>query len=199
MNLIHQHIVETLPTSRVYRFFGWPQGMSDEKSEQYLESRVQMSMRVILVAQDTVVFIDDAQSSYYDNYLWILFKILDSGALFILFSSYGSPGPFPVQVETGTSPIFCEIKGFLCNGRATWRLKSQPGYYLPEMRLTTSLPDTAPTIKNRPQLSADLRNLLVNISGGHAGALAGLVETIVTDHASIPSLKKIIANSLYSS
>jgi len=35
--------------------------MSDEKSEQYLESRVQMSMRVILVAQDTVVFIDDAR------------------------------------------------------------------------------------------------------------------------------------------
>jgi hypothetical protein len=48
----------------------------------------------------------------YDNYLWSLPKILEKGAYFILFSSYGSPGPVPVEMKTGTPPLSARGKGF---------------------------------------------------------------------------------------
>lgn len=41
---------------------------------------------------------------------------------------------------------------------------------------------------NYPALSTELTDLIIKISGGHAGALAGLVETIITDNASTCSI-----------
>lgn len=56
------------------------------------------------LAKDSLVLIDDAddQSSYnyYDNQLWSCFKLLEMDSdLFVLFSSYGSPGTYPAEVK----------------------------------------------------------------------------------------------------
>ncbi|KAF8243921.1 hypothetical protein K440DRAFT_663821 [Wilcoxina mikolae CBS 423.85] len=169
MNLIHRHIIEKHPTFRVYEFWGWPAGMSDADSKEYLERRVQMSLPELLVAQDTVVFIDDAQSSYYDNHLWSLFKILDSGAYFILFSSYGSPGPFPVEAKSGTPPIFCADQRISLHWESTSVTERPIGILLAKDEADDLITRYCINNQNRPQLSADLRDLLVTISGGHAG------------------------------
>ena len=62
-------------------------------------------------ARNTLICIDDAQSTYYDEELWSFLKMLDSAsASFIIFCSYGSPGPEPVEIKSGTSPIFGQLQ-----------------------------------------------------------------------------------------
>jgi hypothetical protein len=80
MNFVHRNIVQNFPELKVYQFLGWPPGMSAQGSKKYLEENVKTTTGGLLVAHDTVVFIDDAQSSYYDHQLWSLFKLLETGS-----------------------------------------------------------------------------------------------------------------------
>lgn len=79
--------------------------MSHPESKAYLEQDIGGNP---LFTEETVVFIDDAQPSYYDDELWSSFKLLEmDSAIFVLFSSCGSPGRFPAELKTGTPPLFC--------------------------------------------------------------------------------------------
>lgn len=84
----------------------WPPGMSPQASKAYFNRVVGTEYRNFSVSTDWLMCIDNAQSSYYDNMLWTTFKGLDTGAYFILFSSYGSTGASSVDVKYGTPPIF---------------------------------------------------------------------------------------------
>lgn len=142
------------------------------------------------LAKDSLVLIDDAQSSYYDDQLWSCFKVLEmDSALFVLFSSYGSPGTYPAEVKTGTPPIFCPAQRISLQQESSdddddddetpvrILLENDEAHDLLS-RLLLSQP-TQPTLTN------DLIDYVILISGGHAGALAGLLETIILDPVSI--------------
>lgn len=156
------------------------QAMSRAYLEQYMGGDPRL-------AKDSLVFIDDAQSSYYDDYLWSYFKVLEmDSALFVLFSSYGSPGKNPAEVKTGTPPIFCPAQ------RISLQYNSSDGDDEKPIRilldndeahdLVSRLLSSKPT---QPTLTDDLMHYVILISGGHAGALAGLLETIFIDPVSI--------------
>lgn len=107
MHLLHSYILQRNPNFKISAFAGWPEGLSNSESSAHLTSSVGAVTDEIFTAQDRVIFIDDAQSSYYDDTLRGFLKLMEPnfGAYFVLFSAYGSPGPYPVQMKTGTPPI----------------------------------------------------------------------------------------------
>lgn len=138
-------------------------------------------MNEIFTAQDRVIFIDDAQSSYYDDTLWGVLKLMEPGfgAYLVLFSAYGSPGPYPVQMKTGT-PLAPKVEQRIS---LNWESGGDPplGLLLKPDEAKDLLSRACAYNVDRPTLSEDLCDLLFNISGGHAGALSGLFETIITN------------------
>lgn len=179
---MHKHVFEQFPNYRVHIIMGWPQGMPHTESRSYIEQSIGGNP---LTAKDTLVLIDDAQSSYYDDQLWSSFKVLErDSAIFVLFSSYGSPGRFPAEVKTGTPPLFC------LSQRISLQQENRPGERPVGILLETC---EARDLVSRyllsqptqPTLTDDFVDYLIAISGGHAGALAGLLQTIILDPVSI--------------
>lgn len=81
--------------------------MSGDESRKHWKMSTGLSYYELINAKNTIICLDDAQSSYYDNELWSMIKMLQArSACIILFGSYGDPGPSPVEVETGTPPNF---------------------------------------------------------------------------------------------
>ena len=113
----------------------------------------------------------------------------DGLALFVLFNSYGSPGRNAAELNTGTPPIFCSAQRISLQQESYDDDDNDDGNPIPILldneeahdllsRLLLSQP-TQQTLAN------DLMNYVISISGGHAGALAGLLETIILDPVSI--------------
>ena len=128
-----------------------------------------------------------SQSSYYDNELWSFFKILDKhGAKFILFSSYGSAGPFPVLVKSGTPPIFQRAQRISLQWEGDADTSTLPvGLLLNKAEAEDLIARFCANQYTKPTIAHDLQSTLVVLSGGHAGALAGLLETVAKDSARI--------------
>lgn len=151
----------------------------------FLEKKLKVDLQS---AKNTLVFIDDAQSSYYDDNLWSSFKTLESdSAMFILLSSYGSAGKYPAVVSTGTPPIFTPEQ------RISLHKEQHPGckpigILLEKDEVEDLVSRFLENQSNGPHLEEGLTAYIRLISGGHAGALAGLLETVVWDPASIPFL-----------
>lgn len=192
MRLTHKYVLEQFPHYKVHVVDIWPQNMSSDKSRAYIKQTIGQDPQF---AKNSLVFIDDAQSSYYDDYLWSRFKMLDMGsALFVLFSSYGSPGRTPAEVKTGTPPIFCpaqrinlQQENFNDDEKPVRILLDNYEAHDLVARLLLSQP-------TRPTLTNDLMDYVISISGGHAGALAGLIETIILDPVNIHFL---VADNFY--
>lgn len=182
IHLLHSYILQQNTHFKVHVFSGWPAGMRNNESFAHIESLVGIGMNEIFVAQDRVIFIDDAQSSYYDDAFWGFLKLVEPGfgAYFVLFSAYGSPGPYPVQMKTGTPPVLKAQQRITLN----WELESESslGLLLKDDEAHDLMSRACTYNADRPTLSEELRNLLFKISGGHAGALSGLVDTIITNN-----------------
>lgn len=190
LRLIHRHVLEHFPHYKVHTdtVIGWLQGMSTNKSRAYMEQQLGGDPQL---AKDSLVLIDDDQ-------LWSCFKVLEmDSALFVLFSSFGSPGRYPAEVKTDTPPIFCPAQRISLQqeGSDDDDDDEKPVLILLEndeahdllSRLLLSL-STQPTLTNY------LIDYVILISGGHAGALAGLLETIILASVSIHFL--VADNSL---
>lgn len=187
MNLIHEHATRNLPHLRLHVFRGWPSDMSFAESQNYLEKMLGFARDHLFKARNTIICIDDAQSTYYDDELWSFLKMLDSaGASFILFCSYGSPGPEPVEVRSGTPPIFGRLQRISLQWGENTSMDPPIGLLLLKDEADDLIFRCCAQNANKPVLSSELSDLLYKISGGHAGALSGLVETVINDHASTP-------------
>ena len=188
MYLIRRHILEKYPALRVTTFYGWPAGMRGGDSRKHLESKTRTPLARILCAQDMVVFIDDAQSSYYDGSLWHFLKCLgpDRGAYFILFSSYGSPGPSLVEVEVGTPPVFGPGQMISLRWGKGSLTERSIGILLRKDEAEDVVTRYCINSPNPLRFSRDLQDHLITLSKGHAGALNGLIETVANNNASIP-------------
>lgn len=171
---------------------GWPQGMSSDESRAYMKQKLGGDPQL---AKDNLVFIGDAQSSYYDEYLWSRFKLLDmDSALFVLFSSYGSPGRYPAEVKTGTPPIFCPAQRINLQQESSNDDEKPVRILLNNNEAHDLLSRLLLSQPIRPTLANDLMDYVISISGGHAGALAGLIEIIILDPVRI---RFLVADNLY--
>lgn len=163
-------------------FDGWPQGMLSNESRAYME---QQTSGYPQLTKDSLVFIDDAQSSYYEDHLWSCFKVLELDSV-SLCCSYGSPRRNPAQVKTGTPPIFCPAQRISLKQESYDDDDEKPVRILLDNEevhdLLSRLLLSQPT---QPTLTNDLMNYVISISGGHAGSLAGLLETIILDPVNI--------------
>ncbi|MCJ1349936.1 hypothetical protein MMC31_008179, partial [Peltigera leucophlebia] len=186
MNLIRKHVLEVRPGWVVHTIDGWPQGMTSKASEMFLRNEYKLNLQF---AKNSVVFIDDAQSSYYDDSLWNSFKILDfDSAIVILFSSYGSPGGSQDVVHAGTPPIFLPEQTISLHKELGRGTRESIGILLEKDEMEDLFKRFRQHHPNHPHLIEDLRTYIQSITGGHAGAIGGLLETVVSDPASIPFL-----------
>ena len=192
LRLTHNYILDQSPHYKVHVVDGWPQGMSSRESRAYIEQEIGRDPQL---AKDTLVFIDDAQSSYYDDCLWSRFKLLEmDSAIFVLFSSYGSPGRFPAEVKTGTPPIFCPAQRINLQHESSTDVEKPVCLLLDNNEAHDLLSRLLLSQPIRPTLANDLVDYVISISGGHAGALAGLIETIILDPVNIHPL---VAENFY--
>lgn len=190
MNLIHEHVTKNLPHLRLHISRGWPSNLSFAESQNYLENMLGLARDQLFKAHDTIICIDDAQSTYYDEELWSFLKILDSGgASFILFRSYGIAGPEPVEVKSGTPPRFGKLQRISLQWEENPSMDPPIGLLLLRDEAYDLISRCCAQNANKPVISSEFSELLYKLSGGHAGALSGLVETVVNDHASTPLLK----------
>lgn len=104
-------------------------------------------------------------------------------ATFILFCSYGSPGPEPVDVKSGTPPIFGQLQRISLQWEESPSMDPPIGLLLLKDEADDLIARVCAQNANQPVLSSELSDLLYKISGGHAGAFAGLVEIVINDHA----------------
>ncbi|MCJ1342732.1 hypothetical protein MMC31_000921 [Peltigera leucophlebia] len=181
MKLIHRHVLSACPEWVVHTFCGWPQGMNihNSESQKFLIKKLKVHP---LCAKNTLVFIDDAESSYYDENLWSFFKLLElDSAMFILFSSYGSPGECPNAISTGTSPVFAADQMISLHKEPDTYYYEPIGILLEKDEVEDLVARFLKAQSNDPHLEEDLTAYLRLISGGHAGALVGLLETVVWD------------------
>lgn len=179
LRLTHKYVLEQFPHYKVHVVDGWPQGMSSDESRAYMKQKIGGDPQL---AKHSLVFIDDAQSSYYDDYLWSRFKLLEmDSALFVLFSSYGSPGRYPAEVKTGTPPIFCPAQRINLQQESSNDDEKPVRILLDNNEAHDLLSRLLLSQPIRPTLTNDLMDYVISISGGHAGALAGLIETIILD------------------
>lgn len=119
--------------------------------------------------------------------LWSTFKELATGAYFILFSSYGSAGASPVEVKHGTSPIFLPSQRISLEWEDHHDLDAPVGLLLKRNEADDLIRRLCKVEPDNPELDQELGDQLFELSAGHAGALAGLVESIVTHHVSTMS------------
>lgn len=149
-----------------------------------------MSYRGIPNSPNTIILIDEGQETYHDYELWQSFKLkTQSSAIFILFSSYGSAGELPATFLGTPEPLLpAQRISFvwepICDSPAAPH-EFPVGLYL-------QAEEAIDLIKRYPQpggtivFATGACQYLTEISGGHAGALAGLVEQITTNKVSIP-------------
>lgn len=187
MNLICKHATTHLPHLKLHMLRGWPPNMNFEQSQNYLDKSLGLERNSLITARNTIICIDDAQSTYYDDEFWSFLKMLSSdSATFILFCSYGNPGPEPVEVKSGTPPIFGQLQRISLQWEESPSMDPPIGLLLLKDEADDLIARCCAQNANQPVLSSELSDLLYKISGGHAGALAGLVETVINDHASTP-------------
>lgn len=160
MHLLHSYILQQNPKFKIHTFSGWPAGLSNSESSACLTSSVGAGSQDIFVAQDRVIFIDDTQSSYYDDSLWGFLKLMEPnfGAYFVLFSAYGSPGPYTVQMKTGIPPVLKAQQRISLN----WESGGDPplGLLLKPDEAKDLLSRACANDADRPILSEDLCDLL---------------------------------------
>ena len=149
-----------------------------------------MTYQGIMNSPKTIILIDEGQETYRDFTLWQQFKLKSEFfAIFILFSSYGSAGAHPATFPGTPEPLLpAQRISFLwepiCDSPAAPH-EFPVGLYL-------QAEEAIDLIKRYPQpggtivFATDACKYLFEISGGHAGALAGLVEQITINKVSIP-------------
>ncbi|KAF8244636.1 hypothetical protein K440DRAFT_635859 [Wilcoxina mikolae CBS 423.85] len=157
--------------------------MDQSASTKFLEEGTGAVKNELLLTKDRVVFVDDVQSSYYDDHFWTFLKGFESGygAYFVLLGAYGSPGDKPVELKTGNPPIFDSQQRI----SLTWQTHDSNQ---PPVGLLLNNDEATDMISRMCQHNADgfifsegLMQLMIEVSGGHAGALSGLIDTVLWD------------------
>ena len=184
-HLIHRTLAQNRLELSIHVSRGWPEGLDGFQSTRYLEEATGRTEDELFGQPSHVIIIDDAQSSYYDDQLWGDFlKSLESGqgAVVLLLSAYGSAtGPL-APVRTGTPPFLSPEKRISL--RWSKDTPDEPGVGIlltdDESRdLIERSCGMAPDSQDQLVFSPQLCSYLTRLSGGHAGALSGLVGLFV--------------------
>lgn len=182
MQLIGQRLPERFPKFFTHRFRGWPGGMTDVESYKFLERHLRETVDQEHVARNTIVFIDDESQTFDENSLSSLTKILVGGGYVILVTAHGHPARLPIVTATGPG------EGPPPNWQIGVEGEEAVGILLKKAEAESMVTRVCAVNHARPRITPDLCEFLVNIARGNSGALVALVETIVTNYASILSL-----------
>lgn len=184
MNLFARFVVKTCPDLKVHCLRRWPSGLPYGEGMKHLEKQIGLSAVQLLKARHTLICIDNAESTYEDVLLWSFFQFQNRrrSASFILFTSYGRTGYIPPKIRRPR--IYPWQMIYL-----QWSNHTDPltpvGLLLERDEAEDLVTRYCAESQPRMDISPGVRNIIISISGGHAGALAALVEAVVTKCASI--------------
>ena len=183
-HLIHQHLLELHPDWTFISVQRWLQNIDQYQSALYLEYISGYKEHELSSVDNLVIFVDDAQSSYYDMQFWTTLKEFHpmEGPYVLLLASHGRATPNPVDVSSGTPPVLQQ------NQRISLKWS---GFRDPEVGILMMLDEVQDMIARMCSLSTahmdfspDLVSLIHNITDGHAGAVdavtAGILESYVS-------------------
>ena len=188
LRLIAKHMEVNHPEVDVKIILMWTQAPGAKKSEQVIQHHTSYTYDGLLNSPKTMVLIDEGQETYSDAILWSQFKIHgNSSAMFIIFSAYGSAGAYPASIP-GTLAGLVPLQRI----SLSWEpkisnldevaLEEMPvGLYLQPHEAADLIDRFRPTDKSRPNFENDACQYLTEMSGGHAGALGGLLEQIMNN------------------
>jgi Cdc6-like AAA superfamily ATPase len=149
-NLLYQRLDEQYPHIRVIPLAQWPVAMSHGQCRQYLELLLHHKLSKIDSMQETVLLVDEAQTTKKDLYFWNSFikNIVQDGHGPIrvgLFASYGSAGSAPVEYPYIALPILSSSSRVELEWHGTQDDEQKVGLYLSK--------DEADEIFDRPECS----------------------------------------------
>ncbi|KAK2459548.1 hypothetical protein APHAL10511_008427 [Amanita phalloides] len=123
----------------------------------------------------TYLLFDEAQDTYDDVDLWNnFFKSVHDKAFdkyyVILFCSYGSPSSRIVDYDRGGTPLILHGSARV----SLWPAENPIGLFLSR----TEFQEVVDRYHRRVKLDSDLLEYLFHLTGGHVGAIVGLLEII---------------------
>lgn len=189
LHLIAKHLETTYPYLEVIKIPFWNYSPSVNTSEQLMQKFTNYSYWDLLNLPNTIILIDEGQETYNDSTLWNQFK--NSSAMFILFSSYGSAGGLPERFRGTPAPLKpaqrisfeWEPKG---GDSGEVDLADRPVGLNLQPEEAADLIQRFARVSSRPIAFDDnASKYLTQLSGGHAGALAGILEHIAINTVSI--------------
>lgn len=159
--------------------------MNSFQSKKYIEQLLGTALSTPAVIPPTVLLVDEAQSTKEDQYFWNTFlKLLvqpaPSNLRVAMFAAYGSAGNTPVEIPCITPPILRRIQRV----ELQWHGNDEDppvGLLLSREEAEEILNKATACHQDRPSFSADFRAYVYDVTSGHAGALASIIEA-VTKH-----------------
>lgn len=181
--LLARYIGVVRPAWTVSSQEAWPHHLQDndlEGTAAFLESCLNLPRDQFYSTEDRVLLVDEAQMTYRNVYFWNSFlKLIDNtqGVYVILFSLYGSPGRRPIELVGLTPPVLSEDQRI----SLVW---TTSGVFDPvgllftreEAREVIAL--ATEFYQDKPKFAPELLDWLYYLSGGHAGALDGLMQVL---------------------
>ena len=185
LNLLHQELLVRHPSLRVVSIPGWPEGMEDYMSQKYLEELLGVSLEDPASIPDTVLLLDEVQSTKGDRYFWNSFLklIVQDGRAPLrvgMFGIYGSTGECPVEMPLVTPPILHRGQRVELQWHGT-EVDREVGLYFSWDEANELFDKETTTHPERPQYSKDFRTYVFNITCGHAGAMTGILRQFTQD------------------
>lgn len=192
LQLLRYHIKSIKPDWNVSVVVDWPSTLDNDDSGTitHLERVLNLRRDDFLAAQDTVLLLDEAQTTYKNRYFWNMFlKSIEriSGVYVVLFSSYGSPKRQPVDLIGLTPPVLT------ADQRIGLQIDENQGFPPAGLLLTITEAESIMSLassahQDHPQFSHGLLHWVYALTAGHVGAFVGILDMIIRSPVSFRSL-----------
>ena len=157
--------------------------MDQYQSTLYLEYISGYKEHELSSVDNLVIFVDDAQSSYYDMQFWTTLKEFNpmEGPYVLLLASHGRATPTPVDVPSGNPPILQQSQRISLK----WSGFRNPNVGILMMEeVQDMIARRCSHSTDRMDFSPGLVRLVHNITDGHAGAVDAVTEGILESYVS---------------
>lgn len=178
--LLTRYINVVHPNWTVSSQEAWPQDLQDNDfngTAAFIEGCLNLPRDQFYSTQDRVLLVDEAQLTYSNVYFWNSFlKLIDNhqGVHVILFSSYGSR---PIDLVGVTPPVLHADQRISLVWTAN-DLFDPVGLLFTRDEAREVVALTVQYHQDKPNFAPELLDWLYYLSGGHAGALDGLVQIL---------------------